>query len=154
MGFQGTCSSRGRARMPRSLPTMNTKAAWAWQQTLACCSLMPSWLISGRSPAWWWLGQISQSTRSAWWFLVSTSWREAQEKRTTTPPLLTFLSSSAETPTELKISDKAEELEIGKLTKVGVFNAKCCSYLRNFRHFKHQGKTPGSRGIIETTLLL
>lgn len=39
-------------------------------------------------------------------------------------PLLTFLSSSAETPTEVLISDKAEELEIGKLTKVGVFIAK------------------------------
>lgn len=45
-----------------------------------------------------------------------------------------FLSSFAETPTELKISDKAEELEIGKPTKVGVFNAKHCYYLLNFRH--------------------
>lgn len=89
-----------------------------------------------------------------WWFIVSTSWRKAHEKWITTPPLLTFVSSSAETPTELKISDKAEELEIGKLTKVGVFSAKCCSYLRNFRHLKHQGKTRGSRGIIETTSLL
>lgn len=85
---------------------------------------------------------------------MSTSWREAHEKGITTPALLTFFSSSAETPTELKISDKAKELEIGKLTKVGVFNAKCCSYLRNFRHLKHQGKTRGSRGILETTVLL
>lgn len=81
------------------------------------------------------------------------NWCQAQGKWITTPPLFTFLSSSAEAPTELRI-EKAEELEIGKLTKVGVFNAKCCSYLRNFRHLKHQGKTRGSRGIIETTLLL
>ncbi|CAG08893.1 unnamed protein product [Tetraodon nigroviridis] len=54
-------------------------------------------------------------------------------------------------PTELKISDKAEELEIGKLTKVGVFNAKCCFYLRNFRHLKHQGKT---RISIHTSVLI
>lgn len=35
--------------------------------------------------------------------------------------LLRHLLCSVEVPTELRISDMVEELEIGKITKVGVF---------------------------------
>lgn len=86
--------------------------------------------------------------------LVYSEYKLARSTRIVKLLLLIFLSSSAETPTELRISDKAEELEIGKLTKVGIFNAKRFSYLHNFRHLRHQGKTLASRGIVETTLLL
>lgn len=44
-----------------------------------------------------------------------------------------FLYCAAEVPAELKISDEAEELEIGKLTKVGFLNARHRSRLRCFR---------------------
>lgn len=44
-----------------------------------------------------------------------------------------FLYCAAEVPTELKISDEAQELEIGKLTKVGFLNTKHCSCLQCFR---------------------
>lgn len=49
------------------------------------------------------------------------------------PHIKMFLYCAAEVPAELKISDEAEELEIGKLTKVGFLNAKHRSRLRCFR---------------------
>lgn len=54
----------------------------------------------------------------------------------------TFSPSSAETPTELTISDKAEELEIGKLTKVGVFNAIHRAHLLNFETSQTSRENP------------
>lgn len=50
-----------------------------------------------------------------------------------------FLYCAAEVPTELKISDEAEELEIGKLTKVGFLNAKHWSCLQCFRKEQIKG---------------
>lgn len=61
--FQETCWPSRKTRTSQSTPTMNTRTAWEWTKTSACCFLPPSSLTSGLSPAWSWLLKMCWNTQ-------------------------------------------------------------------------------------------